>query len=141
MKLPFKVFLKPGNVLKGPIIFPDGDKGIKRIIVLTSNNQSTLLFVTTTSNTHGEYKYYRQDDIPIPKGSEDAFEEPSYVNMNRVIEVSTQSIMDDYKKNKIKILDPISEDLLDKIYNGVYKSNDIKGKYIKRIRKERKTSS
>lgn len=141
MNLSFKVFLKPGNVLKGPFIFPDGYKGIKRIIILTSDNKSTLLFVTTTSNIHGEYKHYRQDDIHIPKGSEDAFEEPTYVKMNRVIEVSTQLMIDDYNKKRIKILKPISEDLLDRIYDVIDKSNNIKGKYIKRISKERETSS
>ncbi len=141
MDLPFKVFLKPGNVLKGLFTFPDGYRGIKRIIILTSDNKSTLLFVTTTSNIHGEYKHYRQDDILIHKGDEDAFEEPTYVNMNRVIEVSTQLIVNDYNKKRIKVLKPISEDLLNKIYSVIDESNNIKGKYIKRIQKERETSS
>ena len=141
MDLPFEVFLTPGNVLKGPFQFPDGYKGIKRIIILTSDNQSTLLFVTATSKIHGEYKYYRQNDIYIPKGDEDAFKEPTYVKMNRIIEVSTHKLIDDNNKNRIKVLKPISQDLLDKIYDVIDKSNDIKGKYINRIRKERETSS
>lgn len=61
--------------------------------------------------------------------------------MNRVIEVSTRLIIDNYNKKRIKVLKPISEDLLYRIYDVIDKSNNIKGKYINRIQKERETSS
>jgi hypothetical protein len=128
--------LVPGKVIRAPTTFSDGETAIKRLIVLTKNNTSTLLAVTTTSNKFAPTRYYAKDDIYIEPGTEPCFDIPTYVQLNRIIEISLDKIETFFNSRTLDFLGDISSELLEQIYAVIDKSEQIEIKYINRIKKE-----
>jgi hypothetical protein len=128
--------LLPGKVIKAPTLFPDGQTAPKRLIVLSRNNTSTLLAVTTTSNKFAPTRYYALDDIYIAPNSEICFELPTYVQLNRIIEISFDRIEVLFKDRTLDFLGEITAELLAEIYAGINASEQIELRYIDRIKKE-----
>lgn len=119
MKLSLKYHLLPGNVLRFKVTFSDGSSAIKRMIVVSKNNVVTTLLLTVTSNIHREYKNYRQNDIFIPAKEENSFPLNTYVQFHRIIEYKTALLENLFSKEKLDVLDPISEDLLNRLYEQI----------------------
>ena len=132
-----EAFLFAGSVLRFKIKYPDGKEGIKRLIVVSNDNKQTTLLLTVTSNIHGEYKYYRKDDIFVPRGSEDCFERDTCIQMHRIIPRNTSKLKDLYTKNSLDILGKISNELMERIYIAINESDQIEQKFVKRIEAER----
>jgi hypothetical protein len=129
--------LKAGKVIKRLTQFQDGEETVKRLVVLTNSNDKITLAITTTTNISPR-KYYNRDDIFIKANQENVFENDTYIQLNRIIEVSTETLKKDYNINKLNILGSISDDLLNKIYDVIEQSEIIEGKYKKRILEEKK---
>ena len=129
--------LKPGQVIRCPLLFEDKrDPICKRLIVLSYNNSEIILGLTTTSNKFAPTRYYGKDDIYIEPGSESIFEEPTYVQLHRVKSLETKKVIKLFTENKVTILGNISDELLGKVYERVDRSEKIEGKYRKRIIEE-----
>jgi hypothetical protein len=130
-------FLCPGCVIRADITFPDGKKAFKRLIVLTVENEKTVLSVTTT-RTLTNNQFYRKDDIPIKADKEKIFEKDTFIQLHRVIELETFKMQNDYNSHNLDVLGNISSELLENIYNKIAISKLIERKYIQRILKEKK---
>jgi hypothetical protein len=74
----------------------------------------------------------------VKPGSEAAFEEPTYVQLHRVISLDTKKAIQLFKETKLDILDKISDDLFETILKKIDCSEMIEGKYRKRILAENK---
>jgi len=129
--------LKVGTVLKAEVVFPDGEKSVKRLIVVSNQNEELTLVLTTTTNLHYGFKYYRKDDIYLMAGQEGPFEIETCVQMNRVLTMETKAIKEKYNRRILVILGKISDDLISRIYDGIDKSELIDQKHVKRILSER----
>jgi hypothetical protein len=133
--------LKPGQVIRLPVPFEDEPQPVlKRLIVLTHNNKETILAVTTTSNLFAPTRHFAKDDIYIEPGAEEAFEKPTYVNMNRVISLDTEKIIQLFTGRKVDILEGVSDELFRQILDKIRTSLLIEGKYCKRIISENNAS-
>lgn len=115
----FESILKPGNVIKGFVKYPDGGKSVKMLIILSYDNSKQIITCAATSNIDGHDNPYRQHDIYIPKGEEDIFKKNTYIEMSRTFSFSFSELSDSYDKKKFKFRGSISEDTLDRIYDGV----------------------
>ncbi|MCK4359668.1 MAG: hypothetical protein KAW92_13200 [Candidatus Cloacimonetes bacterium] len=133
----FEAFLYAGSVIRCELVFPDGKKKFKRLIVISNKNKYTTLFLTSTSKINRKYKFYRKDDIFVQKGDESCFEKDTCIQLNRVFEISSPKLVSEYVNNKLDILNKISDELMEKIYIAINKSVLIEQKYIKRIMLEK----
>jgi hypothetical protein len=127
--------LKPGQVIRCPIIF-EKEPVSKRLIILSCNNSETILALTTTSNKFAPTRHYGKDDIYIEQGLEKSFDLPTYVQLHRVIVLETCKVIKLFSNNKVDVLADVSNDLLLKIYGKVDTSELIEGKFRKRIKEE-----
>jgi len=131
--------LSPGLVIKCPVDFDNASKPvIKRLVILTCNNKETILTLTSTSQKFAATRYFAKDDIYLAPGDEAAFEEPTYIQLHRVISLDTPKLILLFKESKLGILDKISDELFDQILKKIDKSDMIEGKYRKRILEENK---
>ncbi len=119
MRLPLKHYLKAGNVFRYKVTFRDGVTKTKRLIVISNDNNYTTLMLTVTSNVHGEYKHYRKEDIFVPQNTEDSFPLPTYVQFHRILVFPISKLIRDYNNNLLEVLDPISHELLKRIYDKI----------------------
>ena len=126
-----------GRVIRRITAFQDGDQSLKRLIILTNDNEKAILAVTTTTNL-SERKYYNKDDILIKANQEKSFEYDTYIQLHRVFELKVEILKEEYNKMKLNDLGKISDLLLNNIYSVVTQSELIEQKYIDRILKERK---
>jgi hypothetical protein len=131
-----KKSLVPGSVLIFEVEFPDKARALKRLIVVSNDNETLVLMLTTTSNLFLN-RNYRKDDIYLKAGQEVAFEKETLVQMNRIIEEPVHKMQEIYSQGKMKISKPVSAGLLNKIYAVIEKSELIEQKYIQRILKHR----
>lgn len=131
-------FLLPGCVIRTEVVFPDGGKAFKRLIILTAENEKTVLSITTT-RTQTNNQFYRKDDIRLKEGKEKAFEGNTYLQLHRVIELETYKMQNDYNSHRLDILGNISNNLLDSIYQKLSASKIIERKYIQRMLKEKRS--
>lgn len=126
-----------GRVIRRKTTFQDDEQSFKRLVILTNDNEKVLLAVTTTSNI-APRKFYNKDDILIEANKEKSFESDTYIQLNRVFELSVEILKEEYNKRQLDNLGKISDTLLNNIYNIVEQSELIEQKYIDRIIKERK---
>ena len=131
-----KKSLIPGSVLIFEVEFTDKARALKRLIVVSNDNDALVLMLTTTSNLFLN-RNYRKDDIYLKAGQEPAFEKETLVQMNRIIEEPVHKMQEIYSQGKMKISKPISAGLLNKIYSAIEKSELIEQKYIQRILKHK----
>jgi hypothetical protein len=130
-------FLCPGCVIRTEVVFPDGEKAIKRLIVLTIENERTILSITTT-RTPANNQPYRKNDIFVASGKEKVFEENTYLQLHRVLELETYKMQNNYNSHGLDVLGNISGELLGTIYQKISASELIERKYIQRILKEKR---
>ena len=129
--------LKPGIVIRTEVQFPDGQKGVKRLIILTKSNINSVLMIATTSK-HIKRKYYEKDNIQLASNQEKIFEKDTSIQLTRVFEKTTSELQNAYNQHRLNILGKISKELLEKIFNGITSSEVIEEKYKIRIKEENK---
>lgn len=129
--------LKPGIIIRTEVQFPDGQKGIKRLIILTKNNINSVLMIATTSKNVGK-KYYAKDNIQLSSNKEKVFEKDTSIQLTRVFEKPTFELQNAYNQHRLDILGEISKELLKEIFKRITLSEVIEEKYIIRIKKENK---
>jgi hypothetical protein len=132
-----KEHLAAGSVIKVEVVFSDGERKIKRLVVLSNNNDITVLAVTATSNPISGIRHYGYDDIFVKLGSETVFNKDTFIQLNRVLEIPTEKLKQQYHNHELEMLGSISDVLLKNIYAVIEKSKMIERKYIKRILDER----
>ena len=139
MEIPRKItdkhleeLLCAGRVIKRLTTFQDGNQSVKRLIVLTNDNELTILAITTTTNISPR-KYYNKDDILIKANQEKTFESDTYIQLNRIIPIHTEVLKEEFNKSELDNLGKISDSLLENIYFTVEQSEVIEQKYIDRI--------
>lgn len=74
----------------------------------------------------------------IAGGSEKAFEENTYIQLNRIIEIGAENIKHEYHKHNVGLLGEIGGALLSNIYHKINDSDLIEQKHINRIVGEKK---
>ena len=125
--------LKPGDVIRCKVTLKDGAEPLKRLVVVSSKNNKTILLVTSTSNKFAQTRAFDKDSIYVPTGDEPAFNLPTYIQVHRVIECETNKLMQDYSIKKLDVLPKIDSSLLLRIIAKIKDSMTIEQVYIKRI--------
>ena len=126
-----------GRIIRRITIFPDGEQSLKRLVILTNDNEKAILSVTTTTNITPS-KFYNRDDILIKANQEKFFECDTYIQLSRVFELPVKILKKEYNKKQLDNLGKISDSLLNDIYTVVEQSELIEQKFIDRIIKERR---
>lgn len=139
MKLPKEItdkalqdFLIPGNIIRTEITYPDGGSSFKRIIILSSDNNKTVLGVVGTSKVINDSRFNR-DKIIVSPEEEPVFEDNTVIQLHRVFEVSTNRLKKFYSAGVLNLLGAISDKSKEQIVEIIKNSDVIEQKHIDRI--------
>lgn len=129
--------LVPGCVVRTWVCFRDGERRVKRLIILTAAGFNTILatIATTTPIDEGNRRY-RGEDVRIEVGQEGVFERETYVQSNRVFELDVTELQNNYNSHQLDVLGNISVEQFKAILKKVLASKLVERKYILRIAKD-----
>ena len=127
--------ITPGTVLKLGVKYPDGDTGTKRVIVVSTNNEVTIVVVSSTSKTAKDPYFYKHG-LLLKQGESPIFEKETFIQCHRVLEMNADTACDDLNdptKNHFQILGQLTPNHLNTINQEIQKAPTVENKYKKRL--------
>ncbi len=128
----------PGTIIKTEVSYPDGATSVKRCIVVSKDNDHTILTTLSTSQIHNADRFNRSK-LKIEAGKSSIFEIDTIIEGHRIFELETRKICEKINHRQqfeiqTNILGNIESQWLKEICDMLLNSKTIERKFKHRIK-------